>query len=136
MGLMDAVSRRLPQLRAQAASRMTSTVRVESVTVAPDPLTGADVVTVAAVVHAALACWIKAGASSAQPADVQGASVAEVADELRFPWDTQGLAAGQRATVTASQTPLLVGVTYRLAKPHMGDQQTAQRWAVESWPTT
>lgn len=131
--LGDDVAGVLPELRTHALSRMTSTARVERILgVTADPLTGADVVT-AATVHAALACRVKASESAIQPRDVAGADIPERPDQLHFPWDTAGLEVGQRATVTASRNPILVGKVYRLVRSHVGDDTTAQRWGVESW---
>ena len=131
--LGDDVRNALPELRAHALSRMASTAHVERIlSVDADPLTGADVVT-AATVHAALACRVKASVSAIQPRDVAGVDVPERPDQIHFPRDTAGLEVGQRVTVTASQNPLLVGRVYRLVRPHVGDDTTAQRWGVESW---
>ena len=131
--LGDDVAGVLPELRAHAHSRMTSTAHVERILgVAADPLTGADVVT-AATVHAALPCRVKASVSAIQPRDVAGVDVPERPDQIHFPWDTAGLEVGQRVTVTASRNPILVGRVYRLVRSHIGDDATAQRWGVESW---
>ena len=131
--LGDDVAGVLPELRANALSRMTSTAHVERIlSVTADPLTGADVVT-AATVHAALPCRVKASESAIQPRDVAGVDAPERPDQIHFPWDTTGLAVGMRATVTASRNPILVGRMYRLVRPHLGDDTTAQRWGVESW---
>lgn len=131
--LGDDVAGALPELRANARSRMTSTVRVERIlSVNADPMTGADVVA-AETVHAALACRVKASPSADQPRDVAGADIPEHPDQIHFPWDTTGLEVGMRVTVTASQNPILVGKVYRLMRPHVGDDTTAQRWGVESW---
>lgn len=111
---------------------MTSTVRVESVVTTANPSTGADVVT--ATLVASLPCRIKAGGAGGS--DVQGVSIPATSDELHFPWDTEGLTPGLRAIVTASKTPALLGRVFRLVGPCVGDQQTAQRWEVESWPMT
>lgn len=131
--LGDDVSGALGELRAHALSRMTSTAYVERVLgVTADPLTGADVVQVETV-HAALPCRVKASVSALQPRDVAGVDVPERPDQIHFPWDTAGLEVGQRVTVTASRNPILVGKVYRLVRPHVGDDTTAQRWGVESW---
>lgn len=125
--------RGLPKLRAEAKSRMTTTIHVERVlSVDADPMTGHDVETVETV-HAALKCRVKAGTAALQPRDVSGVDIPERPDQLHFPWDTTGLAVGMRATVTASRNPILVGKVYRLVRPHVGDDTTAQRWGVESW---
>ena len=129
----DDIARALPECRAHALSRMTSTAYVERVLgVTADPLTGADVVQVETV-HAALPCRVKASVSALQPRDVAGVDVPERPDQIHFPWDTAGLEVGQRVTVTASRNPILVGKVYRLVRPHVGDDTTAQRWGVESW---
>ena len=131
--LGDDVAGVLPELRALALSRMTSTAHVERILgVTADPLTGADVVT-AATVHAALPCRVKASEAAIQPRDVAGVDIPERPDQIHFPWDTAGLEVGQRVTVTASRNPLLVGRVYRLVRSHIGDDTTAQRWGVESW---
>ena len=131
--LGDDVAGVLPELRAHALSRMTSTAHVERILgVAADPLTGADVVT-AATVHAALPCRVKASEAAIQPRDVAGVDVPERPDQLHFPWDTSGLDVGLRATITASRNPALVGRVYRLSRSPLGDDLTAQRWGVESW---
>ena len=131
--LGDDVAGVLPELRALALSRMTSTAHVERILgVTADPLTGADVVT-AATVHAALPCRVKASEAAIQPRDVAGVDIPERPDQIHFPWDTAGLEVGQRVTVTASRNPILVGKVYRLVRPHVGDDTTAQRWGVESW---
>ena len=131
--LGDDVAGVLPELRAHALTRMTSTAHVERIlSVTADPLTGADVVT-AATVHAALPCRVKASEAEIQPRDVDGVDVPERPDQIHFPWDTAGLEVGQRVTVTASRNPILVGRVYRLVRSHLGDDATAQRWGVESW---
>ena len=131
--LGDDVAGVLPELRAHALSRMTSTARVERVLgVTANPLTGADVVQVETV-HAALPCRVKASEAAIQPRDVAGVDVPERPDQIHFPWDTAGLEVGQRVTVTASRNPILVGRVYRLVRSHVGDDLTAQRWGVESW---
>ena len=131
--LGDDVAGVLPELRALALSRMTSTAHVERILgVTADPLTGADVVT-AATVHAALPCRVKASEAAIQPRDVAGVDIPERPDQIHFPWDTAGLEVGQRVTVTASRNPLLVGRVYRLVRSHIGDDTTAQRWGVELW---
>ena len=131
--LGDEVRNALPELRGYAESRMTTIVHIERVLgVAPDPMTGQDIVAVETV-HAALRCRVKAGTAALQPRDVSGVDIPERPDQLHFPWDTTGLAVGMRATVTASQNPILVGKVYRLVRPHLGDDATAQRWGVESW---
>lgn len=125
----------LPGLRGHARSRMTVTVRVESVAVAPDA-TGADVET-ATIVHASLPCRVKAGSRQGIAPDVQGSATPTPRDELHFEWDVIGLRPGQRAVVTAVgelDPPGLLGNTYRLTEPSAGSQMTAQRWGVESWP--
>ena len=131
--LGDDVAGVLPELRAHALSRMTSTARVERVlSVTADPLTGADVVT-AETVHAALPCRVRAASGGLRPANVDGLTIAEQSDQLHFPWDTSGLDVGMRATITASRNPALVGRVYRLSRSPLGDDSTAQRWGVESW---
>ena len=131
--LGDDVRSALPELRQHAESRMSTTVRVERIlSVTADPMTGADVVT-PATVHAALACRVKASESAIQPRDVSGVDIPERPDQIHFPWDATGLEVGMRATVTASRNPILVGRMYRLVRPHLGDDTTAQRWGVESW---
>lgn len=131
--LGDDVAGVLPELRAHALSRMTSTAHVERIlSVTPDPLTGQDVVT-AETVHAALPCRLKAATSALRPANVGDLTIPEHSDQLHVPWDTPGLAVGMRATITASSNPLLVGRVYRLSRSHVGDDTTAQRWGVESW---
>lgn len=131
--LGDIIARNLPRLRAEALSRMTSTALIEAVNVAPDPATGLDVET-ATVVHASLACRVKASGARPRAATISAGTVTEVTDELHVPWDTAGLAEGLRVTITASDSPVVLGNRYRLAAPHEGDQTTAQRWGVETWP--
>ena len=136
MMLMPAIAGALPFLRQQARSRMTVTVRVESVTVTADPATGADV-EAATVVHASLPCRVKVGARQGAAPDVQGSATPTARDELHFEWDVLGLVPGQRAVVTAVGAldhPGLLGNTYRLVEPCEGSQMTAQHWGVESWP--
>lgn len=131
--LGDDVAGVLPELRAHALSRMTSTAHVERVLgVTADPMTGADVVQVETV-HAALPCRVKAVRGGLRSATVDGLSIPEAPDELHVPWDTSGLAVGMRATITASRQSALIGHVYRLQRAHVGDDQTAQRWGVESW---
>ena len=125
----------LPTLRAEAESRMTLTVRVESVAVAPDADTGADV-EAATVSHLALPCRLKPGRLQPRGASVQGSTVTETSPEMHFPWDASGLRVGHRAVVTAVgplDSPMLVGRAYRLTGPSEGSQMTAQRWGVETW---
>ena len=131
--LGDDVAGVLPELRAHALSRMTSTAHVERVLgVTADPLTGADVVQVETV-HAELPCRVRAASGALRPANVGGLTIAEQSDQLHFPWDTSGLDVGLRATITASRNPALVGRVYRLSRSPDRDDQTAQRWGVESW---
>ena len=131
--LGDDVAGALPELRAHALSRMTSTAHVERIlSVTADPLTGADVETVETV-HAALPCRVKAASGAVQPADVSGLAIPERSDELHVEYDTAGLGVGMRATIIASRNPALVGRVYRLSRSHTGDDLTAQRWGVESW---
>ncbi len=131
--LGDDVAGVLSELRAHALSRMTSTAHVERVlAVSADPLTGADVETVETV-HLSLPCRVKAAHGGLRPANVDGLTIAEQSDQLHFPWDAAGLDVGLRATITASRNPALVGRVYRLSRSPLGDDQTAQRWGVESW---
>ena len=131
--LGDDVAGVLPELRTHALSRMTSTARVERILgVTADPLTGQDVVT-AETVHAALPCRLKAAASARRPANVGDLTIPEHSDQLHAPWDTPDLAVGMRATITDARNPVLVGSVYRLVRPPVGDDTTAQRWGVESW---
>ena len=127
----------LPELRAHAESRMTLTVRVESVMVAPDA-TGKDAET-ATVQHPSLPCRLRAGTRQPTDTPVAGSTVTTVPDELHFPWDTHQLAVGWRAVVISIgplDPPSLLDRMYRLVNPHEGSQATAQRWGVESWATT
>lgn len=133
--LGDDIATVMPGLRQQAESRMTCTVRIESVSVAPDASTGADVETVTTV-HASLPCRIKEATRQVQVVDLQGASVTASGPEMHVPWDTAGLAVGQRAVITsvgALDRPSLLGTTYRLTGPSEGSLVTAQRWGVELW---
>lgn len=131
--LGDDVAGVLPELRAHALSRMTSTALVERILgVTADPMTGADVVQVETV-HAALPCRVRAASGGLRPANVDGLTIAEQSDQLHFPWDASGLDVGLRATITASRNPALVGLVYRLSRSPLGDDLTAQRWGVESW---
>lgn len=121
-----------------AKSRMTCMVRVESVSVAADVATGADVETIT-VVHVSLPCRIKDATRQVAGGDLQGASVTVSMPELHVPWDTLGLAVGQRAVVTAVgalDRPSLLGTAYRLTGPSEGSLVTAQRWGVELWRGT
>ena len=132
--LADDVAAALPRLRAEASARMSTTVRVESVTVATGP-TGADVET-PTIIHAAIRCRVKSANRQARPGHADGSLVVQVSDEVHFPWDTLGLVAGLRVTVTALgplDPPSMLGGVYRLSNPHEGSQHTAQRWGVESW---
>lgn len=125
--------RGLPKLRAEAESRMTTIVHIERILgVTPDPMTGQDIVAVETV-QAEQRCRVKAGTAALQPRDVSGVDIPERPDQLHFPWATTGLDVGLRATVLASLNPILVGKVYRLVRPHVGDDITAQRWGVESW---
>ena len=128
----------LPGLRQQAESRMTCTARVESVSVAPNLTTGADVETVTTI-HASLPCRIKDGPRQERSGDLQGASVTVSGPEVHVPWDTAGLAVGQRAVVASVgplDRPSLLGTMYRLTGPAEGSLVTAQRWGVELWRTS
>ena len=132
--LGDALDAFLPQLRAEARSRMRSVVRIERITgVVPDPMTGQDVVTTE-VVHAALPCRMRQRTTMRDAADsAGGATIPVQSPEMHVPWDTPGLAVGMRATLTACEAAHLVGQVYRLAMRPEGEQVTAQRWVVESW---
>ena len=132
--LGDDVAGVLPDLRAHALSRMTSTALIESVAVTADPLTGRDVEAPTTV--ATLPCRVKSSGVQGTRANISSAAILESRQMLHFPWDTTVLRAGMRVTVTASDTPSLVGMVYRLDSPTQGDQATAQRWEVESWPPT
>ena len=130
----DAIQSALPRLRAEALARMTSTALIESVEVAADPMSGRDVETATTI--ATLPCRVKSSGVQGTRANISSATVLENRQMLHFPWDTTVLRAGMRATITASTTPSLVGMVYRLDSPTQGDQATAQRWEVESWPPT
>ena len=134
MTINDAIQSALPRLRAEANARMTSTALIESVTVAADPMTGRDVETPTTV--ATLPCRVKSSGVQGTRANISSAAILENRQMLHFPWDTTVLRVGMRATITASSTPSLVGMVYRLDSPTQGDQATAQRWEVESWPPT
>lgn len=132
--LGDTLAAALPQLRAEAESRMRSVARIERITgVTPDPMTGHDVVTVE-IVHGALPCRLRQRTMMRDAEDsAGGATIPVQSPELHVPWDTPGLQVGMRAVITASEAPHLVGVMYRLAMRPEGEQVTAQRWGVESW---
>lgn len=133
MTVQAAIDATLPTLRAEAVTRMRSTALVERIDgVEPDPLTGADVESVA-VTQAAVRCRVKTTGRSARVGTVAGATVAVPSLELHFPWDAPGLAEGCRVTITESDNPLLVGNRYRLVDPGEADQVTAQRWGAETW---
>ena len=134
MTINGAIQSALPRLRAEANARMTSTALIESVTVAADPMTGRDVETPTTV--ATLPCRVKSSGVQGTRANISGAAILENRQMLHFQWDTTVLRAGMRVTITASDTPSLVGMVYRLDSPTQGDQATAQRWEVESWPPT
>lgn len=119
----------LATMRKHAESRMRSVALVERVTVTTHQTTGADVESVV-VVHARLACRVKAAESLAQAGLV---SVTEVREVLHVPWNTAGLTVGLRVTILESPSPVVVGNRYRLARPHEADDTTAQRWGVETW---
>lgn len=136
MTLGSDIAAALPGLRAEARSRMTSTVLVESVEAGTDWDTATDAV-VATVVHEELPCRVKtAGATGADRAKAGPATVAYSSPEIHFEWDVPGLRVGHRATVLASESPALVGQVFRLVQPPDGEQMTAQRWEVESWTTS
>ena len=135
MSLNAAIEAALPELRAEAEGRMTVTAKVEAVAVTPGP-TGADVET-PTVIHQAIRCRIQAGGRRQSVlVHVAGSIQAQVSDEVHFPWDTIGLEAGLRVTITAIgplDPPSLLGNVYRLSSPHEGSQAKAQRWGVETW---
>ena len=140
MTLNAAIEGALPTLRAEAEARMQSRCRIESVAVTPHPLTGKDVEQAELVTIewrgetlSDTPCRVRADDGQAMEADVESAQIGEVRSVLHVPWDTPGLRPGLRATITASDSPAVIGNQYRLVRPHEGDQATAQRWGVESW---
>ncbi len=85
-------------------------------------------------VHAALPCRVRAISGGLRPADVDGLTIAEQSDQLHFPWDTTSLDVGDARHDHRLPNPALVGRVYRLSRcSPLGDDQTAQRWGVESW---
>lgn len=132
--LGDDTSVALPELRAHALSRMTSTALIESVSVTPDPMTGRDVETPTFIIS--LPCRVKSSGVQGTRANISDVTILESRQMIHFPWDTTVLRAGMKVTITTSRTPSLVGNVYRLDSPTQGDDATAQRWEVESWPPT
>lgn len=118
----------LPELRRETESLMTTTVRVETVTVTADPTTGADVVTPTSLVYSGPA-KVK---GSAAAADAVPATVAT--ERIHFPALGAVIPVGSRITVEDSTNqPNLVGLVYRVTRSHLAEFQTAQRVEVESW---
>ena len=113
--------------RVVAESLMTTTVRVETVTVTADPTTGADVVTGTPFYTGPARVKAPASSSLAVPATV-------ASEQIHFPAAAPMIPVGVRVTVTASTNqPHLVGLVYRVTRPHMAEFQTSQRVEVESW---
>lgn len=132
--LGDDTSAVLPELRAHALSRMTSTALIESVSVTADPMTGKDIE--APTVIATLPCRVKLSGVQGTRANISDATILESRQKIHFPWDVTVLRAGMKVTITSSRTPSIIGTVYRLDSPTQGDDATAQRWEVESWAPT
>ena len=119
----------LARARAAAQALMTTTVRVEMVTVAADPDTGADVITPTSLVYSGPA---RVKGSTIQSAQTTRATVS--AAQIHFPATASAIPVGCRITVEDSvNQPSLVGREYRATKSHLAEFQTAQRVEVESW---
>lgn len=134
--LGDDIRAALPGLRGHAESRMTSTARVEAVRAGTDPLTGQVSAVVTATPHESIRCRVRTRSAGPPAVHVGGASVPESVSTISFPWDTLGLAPGLRVTILTSESPVLAGRVFRLTRPPDSEQLTAQRWEVETWPTT
>ena len=120
----------LPELRAEAESRMRDTVTVRAVAgTEPDPLTGDDVVTYADEPVYQGKCRVRID-SYAQPttADSAGSTVTSQSRQLHVPWDAPEILDGHVAFLADDTfTPRLRGVVYRVTGAHEASDTTAQR---------
>lgn len=133
MTLGDDITAALPELRAQAESRMRSTVTVErpDLTVPPDPLTGLPVLV---PVYTGKARWKPPVYSRATP-EAGGHEYTIQPAEWHFPVGAFLPAVGQIVTATAIPShPQLVGRTFRVVAIGGGDDTTAMRLGVEEYP--
>ena len=113
--------------RRAAERRMTSTVKVERSTGERDPLTG-DYVRRTVYDGKARVMTFEA---FEQNAEVAGATVVVQRYYVHVPVSAGKFEPGDVITVTASDNPLLVGNTYRVAGTHEKNDQTAQRLLVD-----
>lgn len=125
--LADDIAAALPELRAHAQSRMTSTAMVyregEPVTVDGLQVTGWD------VLHAALPCWMdNAGVSSGTRTLTVGQTEVQVATRVwKIPHDTTGLRDGD---VIAMTSGACAGRYFRLIEATVADQKKQQELPV------
>lgn len=122
------VAATLPELRAQASSRMTSlaTVRRRTGQTVQDETSGRDV-PAWEVTHTDLPCRYKAGNQSqgtSRTIRLEGADVEQAVGQWHCPFDTEDLLDGDLVEITAGEWP---GMVLRIVEASRGDQMTARR---------
>lgn len=123
----------LPQMRAEAESLMTDTVRVlRPVDVEVDPLTGKDVPVYAPDAVYEGRAKVQTYEPHEQTPAVGGHTTVVQRYHVHLPLAAGPFKTGDRVEVLASEhNPHLPGTVYRVAGPHEKAQQTAQRVLVD-----
>lgn len=132
MSLGYDIAQVLPELRAEAESRMTDAcVITRPVERVFDEDTGEWVEDIVTVYSGK--CRVKSPATAARSVDAGSQLVVVSAPAIHVPVSAEGIRVGDVATVTASATrPAMVGRVFTIAAPFDGAQTTAQRFQVEA----
>lgn len=135
--LADDIAAVLPELRAQAESRMRETVRVRRpIGWEPDPETGNDVPAYDDVdPYVGRARLKPPSVVKALTPDSAGSAVTVQPAELHIPEDSPALLPGDRVEFAVdTHTPRLRGLVYRVESAQVASDTTAQRVPVEILP--
>lgn len=133
MFIGDALAAALPELRAQAESRMFETVTIRRPIGTTSDDAGADVTTFEDAPVYAGPAEIKSTGENDHEISYAG-SVVMSPERARLPALSGPYKVGDEIEVTASQfQPHLVGHRYRITSTHEGGLQTAQRPRIERW---
>lgn len=123
----------LPDLRAEAESRMTSTctIRERSTGTTTNPDTGAVVDVPGAVVYAGV-CRLRPATLQAQSREIGGGEVFVSDVMLSVPVSVTGIGKGMAVTVDSSPDDALVGMRLEIQDVSRGDALTTRRvWCLE-----
>lgn len=131
--IVDAVAAALPELQAAAESLMTSTVTVTRVDPDAEPAWDEDTGTYTDSTTTVYTGRAKVQTFQAFEAEPEAGGAQRVIQRyyLHVPVSAGIFLPGDRAEVTASANPLLIGNVYVVAAAHEKDWQTAQRLLVD-----